>query len=67
MILRDYLYKKKLTSTDFAKKLGMNRSYFSRILCGRCRTTPTVALQIEILTEGSVSTDEVLFPEKYPS
>ena len=66
MKLRDYLHKKRISQIDFAKIIGISETQLSRWLGGSRIPSRKNALKIEEVTEGKVSANELLFPEKYP-
>ncbi len=66
MHLREYMFRKDISHSAFAKLIGISNSHFSLILNGKQRMHPNTALKIEQLTNGLVTRDEVLFPEKHP-
>ena len=66
MLLDEYLARKDITQTDFAKKLNIGRSMLNHILQKKRRMHPNTAIKINKLTKGLVSRDEALFPEFYP-
>lgn len=70
MKLQDYLYAKKLqdkrfTKRGFADKLRVSDVYLRSI--ASCRVIPSIRLaeDIEAATNGNVSVDELMSPEKY--
>ena len=62
---REYLFKKRITQVDFAKRLGISRGHLGQIL--HCTKHPSrkLAKKIEEETEGKVTAVELLFPEKF--
>lgn len=62
--LREYLFKKRITQVDFAKKLEISRGHLSQILYGAKHPSRKLAKKIEEETEGKVTAIELLFPEK---
>ena len=66
MQLKEYLVRKGLTQGEFAKMICVSDTYLSQVLNKRKRMHPNRALDIERLTQGIVTRDEALFPEKYP-
>lgn len=55
-----------MSHCEFAKLIGVSNTYLSQVINGKKRMHPNRALEIEKLTEGKVTRDEVLFPEKHP-
>lgn len=65
MNLREYLFRKRLTQVDFAKKLEISRGHLSQIMKQTKHPSRKLAKAIEDLTEGKVTAIELLFPEKF--
>jgi len=63
MNLKEYLFRKDISRTDFAKLVGVTRQTIYKIICG---TTPTldVALKIEEVTNGEVKCKDLLQHKK---
>lgn len=61
--LDEYLFRKKISQTDFAKDLEISRNHLGEIL--RARRSPSVKLakKIEELTQGEVSRERAMFPK----
>ncbi len=59
MELRDYLYFTRTTVTEFAKKLQVSRSYITKLLAGNYPASRLVAKQIEEITGGEVTVEDV--------
>lgn len=56
MTLQDYFKDKKRGAKDaLAKNLGISRTWMSQIINGRQVCSPELAVEIERLTEGSVT------------
>lgn len=66
MDLREYLFRKRITQVDFAKKLGVSRSHLSQIIAGTKHPSRKLAKKIEEETNGHVTALEMLFPEEHP-
>lgn len=64
MNIRDYLFKKRITQVDFAKRLGISRGHLGQILHGTKHPSRKLAKKIEAETEGKVTAVELLFPEQ---
>lgn len=65
MQLAEYLFRKKIKQTEFAKTVGVSRVHLGEILRGRRRPSISLARRIEQATEGDVSKEELLFPEEH--
>lgn len=65
MKLDEYLFRKKLSRTAFAEKLGISRGHLQHILNRSRRPSVPLAKKIEEATDEKVSKEEVLFPEDY--
>ena len=63
MTLQEYLDAYGIKITSFAKKLGKSRTWVYKVLGGHVPHAQD-ALLIEEATEGKVSKEELLFPEK---
>jgi DNA-binding XRE family transcriptional regulator len=63
MDLDEYLFRKRISQTDFAKHLGISRNHLGEIL--RCKRSPSVKLAKKIgeLTQGEVTKEEAMFPK----
>lgn len=64
MNFREYLFKKRITQVDFAKRLGISRGHLSQILHGTKHPSRKLAKKIEEETKGKVTAVELLLPEK---
>ena len=64
MDFREYLFKKRITQVEFAKKLGISRGHLGQILHGAKHPSRNLAKKIEEETEGKVTAIELLFPKK---
>ncbi len=64
MNLREYLFRKRITQVDFAKRVGISRSHLGQIL--HCTKHPSrkLAKKIQEETEAKVTAIELLFPEQ---
>jgi len=65
MSLDEYLWRNKISRTDFAKLLGVSRSHLQQILSGNRNASIKLAKKIEEVTQGKVSKEEMLFPEEF--
>jgi len=61
MELRDYLFQKKITQTELAKRLDISLNHFSQIVRRVRRPSINLAIKIEALTKGAVTKEELLF------
>lgn len=64
MNLKKWLDKSNLTQIQFASKLGISRTHLHHILTSNRIPSRNLAIQIEIQTNGLVSAEEVIFPNK---
>lgn len=55
MELRKYLFDKKITTTEFANRLGISRVHMSGIVNGKRRPGKTLIDQIKLMTNGKVT------------
>lgn len=62
MDLREWLFRKRITVTDFAKKVGVSRNHINAIVNNRGRPGPELAKKIQEETKGEVTVMELLFP-----
>ncbi len=54
-----------LTYPQLAKALGLEPDYARKLGCGSvCRTSPRLAEQIERLSGGEITREELVFPER---
>lgn len=60
MQLRDYLHIKRIKIAQFARELGASRSYINNICNGKIKPGHRLAKDIEKLTEGNVTAEELL-------
>ena len=67
MGLDEYLWRNKISRTDFALLIGISRSYLQQILSRKRNPSVKLAKKIEEVTEGKVSKEEMLFPEEFHS
>ncbi len=64
MNLDEYLFRKKISQTDFSKELGVSRNHFGEILRGRRTPSVKLAKKIEEFTNGEVTKEEAMFPKE---
>lgn len=60
MDLREYLFRKRISITDFAAKIRYNRVYLSKIINGSRIPGKKLAEDIEKATNGEVTAKELL-------
>ena len=63
MDLDEYLFRKKISQTDFASELGISRSHLGEILRGRRSPSVKLAKKIEEVAKGAVTKQEAMFPK----
>jgi DNA-binding XRE family transcriptional regulator len=63
MDLDEYLFRKRISQTDFAKDLGISRNHLGEILRGRRTPSVKLAKKIEELTQGEVTREQAMFPK----
>lgn len=59
MQLRDYLHIKRIKIAQFAREVGASRSYITNICNGKIKPGWRLARDIEALTNGSVTINEL--------
>lgn len=64
MTLKEYLKLRQISVNEFAKDVGIDYTYVSRLKNGERRPSPDVALRIEKATQGMVTRMDLLYPEK---
>lgn len=64
MKLDEFLFKTKQTNKAIAEALQISRTHLQDILGGRRRPSVELAKAIELLTNGTVTKEELLFPEE---
>lgn len=64
MELRDYLHKKRISITEFARQINVSRTHLGRIVNNKLKPGKRLAKDIERLTDGCVTTCELLEEEK---
>ncbi len=60
MDLREYLFRKRMTTKEFAEKLEYSRTHLTLILNGKSRPSKRLAKDIERLTDGEVTVADLL-------
>lgn len=60
MNLRDFLYINKIKVMDFAKSVDISRQHLSEIINGKVKPGRRLAKDIEIVTNGCVTAEELL-------
>jgi DNA-binding transcriptional regulator YdaS (Cro superfamily) len=63
MKLEDYINWKKLAWADFAKILGVDPTYMSRLKHGKISWSPEMALKVEQATDGHVTKESLVWPD----
>lgn len=58
--LREYLFYKQKSITDFAKELMVSRAYMNRIVLGKTKPSRLLAKEIERMTNGEVKAEELM-------
>jgi transcriptional regulator with XRE-family HTH domain len=66
MKLNQYFSLTRTSKQNFAEQLGVSPAYFSTIVNGKKKPSPRLAKKISELSNGYVTTDEILFPEDFP-
>ena len=61
--LDEYLFRKRVSQTDFAKDLGISRNHLGEILRGRRTPSVKLAKKIEELTQREVPREQAMFPK----
>lgn len=64
MDLRTYLFQKRRSIADFSRQLKCSRDHLSRIINGKLKPSQRLAEDIEQLTDGEVTVQELLGSEK---
>lgn len=65
MDLDEYLWRNKISRTDFAVQIKISRSHLQQILSRKRNPSVKLAKKIEEITDGKVTKEEVLFPEDF--
>jgi DNA-binding XRE family transcriptional regulator len=58
--LKEYLFYKRMTITDFAKMIGVSRHHISQITLNKYHPSKLLAEEIERKTEGEVKSEDLL-------
>ena len=67
MNLKDYLHEKSIRPSVFAVSANLTPSIITRLIRGeRLRVSPDTALKISSATGGSVTVEELLYPNSAP-
>jgi len=61
-IVKDWLKKNKIKARDFAKKCGVHKHYFSKVINGKMPMSISMAKKIEENTNYEISALSLLFP-----
>ena len=64
-IIKVYRIREGLTQEEFAKKIGVSRSYYALIENGIRNVSPDTAIAIEKATGGEIKKEWLVFPEEY--
>lgn len=64
MDLREYLFRKRLTVTEFSKELEYSRTHLSEIVNGKRKVGKRLAKDIEKATNGEVTIAELMKGEQ---
>lgn len=59
MDLREYLFRKKMNLSDFAKKVNYSRQHISGVMHGKIKAGRKLAEAIEEATNGEVKTEDL--------
>ena len=63
MNLREYLFRKRLSATEFARLIEYSRTQVSLVANERVKPSKRLAKIIERATDGNVSAEELLNPK----
>ena len=63
MDLREYLFKKNMTVTQFARKIDYGRTHINQVVLKRRRVSKKLARLIAKATEGFVQREDLIVPE----
>lgn len=58
--MKEYLFYKQKSVTDFAEEIGVSRSYMNKIVLGKVKPSKFLAKAIENATKGEVSANEII-------
>lgn len=58
--LKEYLFYKEKSITDFAKELMVSRAYMNKIVLGQSQPSRLLAKEIERMTNGEVKAEELM-------
>lgn len=61
MNLREYLFLNRITTKEFAQRIGLTRPYFSRVICGELKGSLKVLERIREETRGLVPIPEGVY------
>lgn len=64
MNLKEYLFEKRMSITEFSKLVDHSRNYISQIVNGKYIPSKKLARAIERATHGAVTSDELLNEER---
>ncbi len=60
MDLREYLFRKRMSVSDFAKKINYSRQHVSSVMHGNYQAGEKLAEAIETATDGEVKAKDIL-------
>ncbi len=60
MNIKDYLYIKNMSITEFSDLIGYSRNHISGVINGRMKPTKKMAKYIEKMTDGEVKAEELM-------
>lgn len=58
--LKEHLYQKRMTITEFAEKVNATRPYISSIINGRYKPGKRLAMDIERATDGLITAESLM-------
>jgi DNA-binding transcriptional regulator YdaS (Cro superfamily) len=61
--LKEYLFFKQKSVTDFAKEMAVSRSHMNKIVLGKIKPSRLLAKEIERVTNGEVKAEDLLKEE----
>ena len=64
MLIKEFLEKRKMGVSEFARIAGLKQSYISLLVHQKRRPSADLALRIEQATGGAVTIMELLFPPR---
>ena len=67
MLLKEYLFRAKITVAQFARDMNISRTHADRLVNQKYRPSPELAKRIEEATDGKVTRHELLYPNEAKS